>query len=29
MIAVIAVGWLLAVWAIVLAFSILFSQNMK
>ena len=29
MIAVIAVGWLLAIWAIVILFSIFFSQNMK
>jgi hypothetical protein len=28
-IAVIAVGWLLAIWAIVILFSIFFSQNMK
>jgi hypothetical protein len=29
MIAIIAIGWLAAVWAIVLLFSIYFSQNMK
>jgi hypothetical protein len=29
MIAIIAVGWLAAVWAVVLLFSIYFSQNMK
>jgi hypothetical protein len=29
MIAIIAIGWLLAIWAIVLAFSVYFSQNMK
>jgi hypothetical protein len=28
-VAVIAVGWLLAIWAIVILFSIFFSQNMK
>jgi hypothetical protein len=29
MIAIIAIGWLLAIWALVLAFSVYFSQNMK
>jgi hypothetical protein len=29
MIAIIAFGWLAAVWAVVLLFSIYFSQNMK
>ena len=29
MIAIIAIGWLLAIWAVVLAFSVYFSQNMK
>jgi hypothetical protein len=29
MIAIIAIGWLLAIWATVLAFSVYFSQNMK
>jgi hypothetical protein len=29
MIAIIAIGWLLAIWAMVLAFSVFFSQNMK
>jgi hypothetical protein len=29
MIAIIAIGWLLAIWAAVLAFSVFFSQNMK
>jgi hypothetical protein len=29
MIAIIAIGWLLAIWAAVLAFSVYFSQNMK
>jgi hypothetical protein len=29
MIAVIAIAWLLAIWAAVLAFSVYFSQNMK
>jgi hypothetical protein len=29
MIAIVAIGWLLAVWAIVLAFSIYFSKNLK
>jgi hypothetical protein len=29
MIAIIAIAWLLAIWAAVLAFSIYFSQNMK
>ena len=29
MIAIVAIGWLLAIWAIVLAFSVYFSQNMK
>jgi hypothetical protein len=29
MIAIIALGWLLAIWAVVLAFSVYFSQNMK
>jgi hypothetical protein len=29
MIVIIAIGWLLAVWAVVLAFSIFFSQNLK
>jgi len=29
MIAVVAAGWLLAIWAIVILFSIFFSQNMK
>jgi hypothetical protein len=25
----IAIGWLLAIWAIVIAFSVYFSQNLK
>jgi hypothetical protein len=29
MIAIIAIGWLLALWATVLVFSVYFSQNMK
>jgi hypothetical protein len=29
MIAIIAMAWLLAIWAAVLAFSVYFSQNMK
>lgn len=29
MIVLVAMAWLLAVWAIVLAFSIFFSQNLK
>jgi len=29
MIAVIAIGWLLAIWVIVLAFSVYFSQNLQ
>jgi hypothetical protein len=29
MIAVIAIGWLLAIWAVVIAFSVYFSQNLK
>jgi hypothetical protein len=29
MIAIIAIGWLLAIWATVIAFSVFFSQNMK
>jgi hypothetical protein len=29
MIAVIAIAWLLAIWAIVIAFSVYFSQNLK
>ena len=29
MIVLIALGWLLAIWAIVILFSIFFSQNMK
>ena len=29
MIVLIAMGWLLAIWAIVILFSIYFSQNMK
>jgi hypothetical protein len=29
MIAIIAIGWLLAIWAIVIAFSVYFSQNLK
>jgi hypothetical protein len=29
MIVLVAIGWLLAIWAIVLAFSIFFSQNLK
>jgi hypothetical protein len=28
-IALVAIGWLLAIWAIVLLFSIYFSQNME
>jgi hypothetical protein len=28
-IVLIALGWLLAIWAIVILFSIFFSQNMK
>ncbi len=28
-IAIIAIGWLLAIWAVVILFSIYFSQNMK
>jgi hypothetical protein len=26
---IIAIGWLLAIWAIVLAFSVYFSKNLK
>jgi hypothetical protein len=26
---VIAIGWLIAIWVIVLAFSVYFSQNLK
>ena len=29
MIAIIALGWLLAIWAIVIAFSVYFSQNLN
>jgi hypothetical protein len=29
MIVIIAIAWLLAIWAVVLAFSVYFSQNMK
>jgi hypothetical protein len=29
MIAIIAIGWLLAIWAIVIAFSVYFSKNLK
>jgi hypothetical protein len=29
MIAVIAIAWLLAIWAIVIAFSVYFSQNLN
>jgi hypothetical protein len=29
MIAIIGIAWLLAIWAIVLLFSVYFSQNMK
>jgi hypothetical protein len=29
MIAVIAIAWLLAIWAIVIAFSVYFSQNLQ
>jgi hypothetical protein len=29
MIAIIGIAWLLAIWAVVLAFSVYFSQNMK
>ena len=29
MVAIIAIGWLLAVWAIVITFSVYFSQNLK
>ena len=29
MIAIIAIAWLLAIWATVIAFSVYFSQNMK
>jgi len=29
MIAIIAIGWLLAIWVTVIAFSVFFSQNMK
>jgi hypothetical protein len=29
MIAVIAIGWLLAIWAVVITFSVYFSQNLK
>jgi hypothetical protein len=29
MVAIIALGWLLAIWAVVLAFSVYFSRNMK
>jgi hypothetical protein len=29
MIAVIAIAWLLAIWAIVIAFSVYFSQNLR
>jgi hypothetical protein len=29
MVAIIAIGWIFAIWAIVIAFSIYFSQNLK
>jgi hypothetical protein len=29
MIVLVAFGWLLAIWAVVLLYSILFSQNLK
>jgi hypothetical protein len=29
MVALIAIAWLLAIWATVLAFSVYFSQNLK
>jgi hypothetical protein len=29
MIAIIGLAWLLAIWAVVISFSIFFSQNMK
>ena len=29
MIAIIAIAWLLAIWAIVIAFSVYFSQNLQ
>jgi hypothetical protein len=29
MVAVIAIAWLLAIWAIVIAFSVYFSQNLQ
>jgi len=29
MIAVIAIAWLLAIWAVVIAFSVYFSQNLR
>jgi hypothetical protein len=29
MIVIIAIAWLLAIWAVVIAFSVYFSQNMK
>jgi hypothetical protein len=29
MIAIIGIAWLLAIWAVVLLFSVYFSQNMK
>jgi hypothetical protein len=29
MIAVVAIAWLLAIWAVVIAFSVYFSQNLQ
>jgi hypothetical protein len=29
MVALVALGWLLAIWVVVLAFSVFFSQNMN
>jgi hypothetical protein len=29
MAAIIALGWIIAIWAVVIAFSVYFSQNLK
>jgi len=29
MVAVVAIAWLLAIWAVVIAFSVYFSQNLR
>ena len=29
MVAVVAIAWLLAIWAVVIAFSVYFSQNLQ